>query len=679
MKHSASQCVALLSLCLMGVVRAMGQQPSANQPISFDDLPPAVKLGVRVEQVRRQVPVLSEVVIVPGPAEAVDAIAGWSLGARYPVLIDDGSSDARELIGLFVRAYKPERVLRLADMKARSLAADDRKTAAAYALLGAWRNPGVDQTGSSIGKLWQDVGFKPVGVVVTSIDSPAWASAVALAAGHGQLLVWADLPTNHNQPLTNEQVLQISKQVDAGIVQAIDEDAALAEMNLVWRGAGDDLDGLTFCGGIGSKLLHSENNYLATTDVLTRTLVEENGTFIPGERWAWGGQIFGTPARSMYDAMCALFLQPERAWLFDTYPTGMPWGQYNLTSASHQFADAKIEVEVHRPPETDLAGLARMGAIDAGVVFVTSKGPSWNFDLHGSRAPAGRARPGDWPMLKKPVAAYMVHSFSCENPGIRSTVAGRLLARGAYAFFGSVQEPTLAAFLPSELIAKRWLAPAPMGAAMRFDDGAASKLAMIGDPLITFGPPAQRLPGTLVNSSNPAGEQQLVQVQDALAEQLKSGDLAGGFRTLVMLGRDDDAAKLAAATLRDKPEWMTPAAAEIALFVGARAGDAAVVKECFLRLDSRMKDQMLCRDALWLTVGAELVATGRATQEVEDLLRTYMREDMVDRDGAAIVRAIRETQGKSAAQNYASTFRETLPSEGYKTRFDLEMRDALRE
>lgn len=675
---------ALARACAIGVglgvwaVGASAQQPTDGGPVEFDGLPAAVKLGVRVEQVRRQVPVLDEIVIVPGPAEAVDAISGWSLGARYPVLIDDGSSEARELIGLFVRAYKPRRVLELKDMSAHSLTPDERKVNGALAIGNAWRNPGVDQTGTSIGKRWKDVGFRPVGVVVTSADSPAWASAVALSAGHGQVLVWTDLPTNHNQPLSAAQALDIFRRVDNAIGIAIEADPTLSEMQIGWRQLGDDIDALTFCGGVGTKVLHTPNNYLATTDVLSRMLLEQDETFTPGERWAWGGQVFGTPARSMYDAMCALFVQPERAWLFDTYPSAQPWGAYRLASVVTHFRDAQIETELHPPPQTDLSGLVRMRAVDAGVVFVTSKGPSWNFDLHGSRPPAGRARPGDWPMLVRPVAAYMVHSFSCENPGIVSTVAGRLRQRGAYAFFGSVQEPSLGAFLPGEMVARRWLAPSPMGAAMRMDNESASKLAMIGDPLVTLGPAAPRSTGTLVGAGSATPGRELVSIQDRLADQLQAEDMAMGLRTLVMLGRDGDAAKLAQATLRDKPQWMSPAAAEVALFVGARTGNAPIVKDCFLRLDANMREQIACRDALWLTVGSEFVATGRATQEVQDLLRANMRPDMLDRDGAVFVRAMRDSLGKLAAQNYANTFRETLPNEGLKSRFDLEMRDVLR-
>src|SRR5690606_25827336 len=75
-----------------------GDGPAAQQPqqaqqermIRLEDLIPQVRLGARVALVAQQLGVIDVLVIVPDAASYGAAVQRWSLGARFPILIDDG-------------------------------------------------------------------------------------------------------------------------------------------------------------------------------------------------------------------------------------------------------------------------------------------------------------------------------------------------------------------------------------------------------------------------------------------------------------------------------------------------------------------------------------------------------------------------------------------------------------
>src|SRR5204862_39496 len=82
---------------------------------------------LRADSLRRGIPVIPVVAIVPDAASYVQAISTWSVSGpftaagtgsvgkgRFPVLIDDGSWRAREDIARFVRAFSPAKVVRWA-------------------------------------------------------------------------------------------------------------------------------------------------------------------------------------------------------------------------------------------------------------------------------------------------------------------------------------------------------------------------------------------------------------------------------------------------------------------------------------------------------------------------------------------------------------------------------------
>ena len=82
---------------------------------------------------------------------------------------------------------------------------------------------------------------------------------------------------------------------------------------------GDPIDTITIVRELAVKYQSPEkkDEQLAVTDGLGRNF--------DGERWAAVGWIFGSEVRSIYQAMCAIFLDSQTAMLYDSYPKQGNW------------------------------------------------------------------------------------------------------------------------------------------------------------------------------------------------------------------------------------------------------------------------------------------------------------------------------------------------------------------
>ena len=116
-----------------------------------------------------------------------------------------------------------------------------------------------------------------------------------------------------------------------------------------------------------------------------------------------------------------------------------------------------------------------------GFIWLNSSGTPKEFSITG-----GPGRPADVPG-GFPRAVVMIHSFSAADLADPETIAGRWLARGAFIYYGSVNEPFLQAFRPPGLVAELLAAEIPMAAALRqleFEPyGRPWRLIYLGDPL----------------------------------------------------------------------------------------------------------------------------------------------------------------------------------------------------
>jgi hypothetical protein len=348
--------------------------------------------------------------------------------------------------------------------------------------------------------------------------------------------------------------------------------------------------------------------------------------------------VFGNQAQSAYRAMCALFLMSKSAWVFDGYPDTKPWNDFDGTKAGKVLKDAGFDVTVDDSPKNgERAWRSRCEfGVDAGLIAVNSKGMADEFNLD-----PGQCRPGEVPFLRTPSVVYMVHSWSAAAPNERGTVGGRWLERGAYAYLGSTYEPFLQAFIPTPILTARMAMSYPWGAAIRPDNTVqAWKLATIGDPLITFGPPAPRAETTL-----PIAE--TLSVEDQMRQALAAKKFEDAVVALTVLGRDGDAAKLGAALHRDEPKEFTPAVAAAVLMPALRARDAGTVLACYQQFSTEQAADPVRRDALWHA--CEMSLAGEPSEAMLSVLRVNLRPDQIGEDAARLARPFAQRFGRDAA------------------------------
>lgn len=667
--HRAGALAALAAALLATVApaRPPAQPADPLRQMRFEDLPPALKLGMRVRLIRKNIPVLPVVVIVQEPGAYVEAIARWTPAARYPVLLDDGTPEAREHIARFVRAFKPASVVRWDG--ALGAAADNgspapvappwpaadasRRAMIEAAVARAWGAPAEGADMARAMEVWKSMGLEPLGLVAADAEDGAWPAALALAAGRAQPIAWVRTERVVNRPFKREG----AEELERSLFEAAER------TGLPWKGVGAGLDALTLALNCPAKIEAGNDGFIATTGLLGR----RGPADAPG-RWAWCGQVFGTPSDAAYRAMCALFLLPDKAWLFDGYPTGEPWNQYDATAAAEPLRQAGMEVSLDDAPGGTAVRWRQRAAApaDAGLIFVNTKGNQGFFDLE-----PGRCLPGDVPVLSVPAIAHIVHSFSAAAPAQRRTVAGRWLERGVYAYMGSVHEPYLQAFVPTPAAAGRLSMGFPFGAAVRFDDNPTTgparydNIAVLGDPLITLGPPATRLEGEL---PLPGAENLETLVRPALVER----KIERGLELLTLLGRDADAARLAAAAMRDQPALFTARAAELSILPFFRAGMRDELVLAYAQLPANIAERGELRDALWLACG-RAAATG--DESIISVLRTNIRDDALAQDATTLAKPLMRLYGRDAAVGMLESARQNARNDAERKAIEAAMRD----
>ncbi len=669
-RRSLAACCLLASLTLaLGQAIAQAPEPApatTDQPkIRLEDLPPAVRLGLRVEVVRRQIPASPVVVIVPDVASYVAAIAQWRLDGhgQFPVLIDDGTWLAREDIARFVRAYQPADILRWSTTAAWPEKPSERQARIETALASAW---GAFKDGTPSPEAYlphlATLGMKPPGIIAASIADPAWTAALALAAGRGQVLTWVSAGGGIDAQMAINVADELSDQVTA----------AATATGLKWDALGDDLEAVTLCLSVPSRTLWPRGGPIpaqgslnpvpgepvATTDLIGRHRDGKDG-LDRTRRWAWCGQIAGSASSAAYRAMCGLFLMPDRAWLFDGYDHAPPWNLFSATEAAETLTAAGIVCRVDRTPANGLQNWRErtagdwakrdakpaaapaedaplQGGLAAGLICVNTSGNSEDFNLK-----PGQGLTEDIPLLAKPAIVHFVHSWSAQYPGARPTIAGRWLERGTYAYVGSVHEPFLQAFQPTPGFVRRMLAPAPLGASARLDQAPPWRITVLGDPLLTLGPARTKGPApTLAGAVN---------LRETLGDTLKAANFAEAFASLLMQARDADLVRLARALLTQQPEKLSPEIALLALGPAFRAADLDTFASLGTKAAALQEAQPMLRDMVWHALQP---ASAKLTAEQADLLGSTLRSGSYARDAGEASRVIRRLKGEPARRQY---------------------------
>lgn len=637
------------------------QQPQPPKANRYEDLPPAVRLGLRVDAIQKGWAVAPVVVIVPDGASYTAAIGKWvppgtdSPGRRFPVLIDDGSAAALEDIARFVRGFAPLNIVRWKGGDPLPQEAPARRAMIERTLCRAWgaAEPGENPAAAGL-KALIDSHAPRTGIVIASDNDPAWTAALALAAGRAQPLAWVDRPPpgRVDTVITAADLRKFESEIEK----------ACEATHLAWTRIGDDIDTITLCMAAPNRVQSDPKLVLALTDCVGRPPGDDKEQVGSQERWAWAGHIFGTESNSAYMAMCSLFLAPKRAWLFDGYPRNPPWSEFDATGAAEPFKKAGLEVVLDDAPhggERDWRNRAAK-AIEAGLIVVNTKGLSNEFNLE-----PGRCIPADVPILNAPAMVYLVHSWSAFSPTERFTVGGRWMERGAYNYMGSVDEPFLSAFIPTPAIAGRLSVNAPFAAAVHKDDGKAWKLAVIGDPLTTL---LNSSPRTDAHVPFEDAKSLHAELQDALAAK----EYPTIIRTLILQGRDVEAAAVARGLLKDDPKSLTPAVAEAAILPLFRAGEHETMMAVFATLPSSGAANPVLRDAIWLAAYRLLPTTRDA--KVVSAVRTAIREECRVRDALDLAEPVQRVFGHDAAVGLIQLTRSECKDPAEKLRLEQELR-----
>jgi hypothetical protein len=515
-------------------------QPDAQQAQqAFENLPWAVRLGIRSQQLTDAFPVVDRVVLVPDAATYLDELAKWSpTGGRWPVLIEDN-----HFAPMFVRRFAPKQLIRREsvgigvpnDVATRQRAIEDVIV----------KSFGGDPAQHTWRELFAQHRYSPPGVVISSVEDPAWTAAVALAAGRGQALAWLD--GNFGEPH-----LPLDQQSTARLIQSVHD--LVAKQNYSFDALGDQIDAITICRSIATSANHQlpglqppgipaaqSAGPLAVTDLVGRKP--------DGARFAYTGWIFGDEVRCAYMAMCSLFLLRGQETLYNTYPSDNIWGSYGMADAIGVLREAGYQITDVNGESANEQAWQRMlmGGVATDLFVMNTKGNSDFFDLF-----SGRGWFTDVPTLNTPCALHLIHSWSMQAPNRLDTVGGQWLDAGAYAAVGSCYEPMLTAFVPPNVLAKRIMSYVPLLIAARWWDGEPGiaqpwRVVTIGDPLMICPPPAQSKKQRVEKSADygiDLNERVKSLMREAASPNADGRAAAEAIAILNMLGKDQVAAQI---------------------------------------------------------------------------------------------------------------------------------------
>jgi hypothetical protein len=177
--------ISLTTFAAFSQTVPQSQPDAAQQQQMFESLPWAVRLGLRSQQVSQALPIVDRVVLVPDAATYLDELAKWSTRGRWPVLFEDST-----YAPMFVRRFATAQLIRRASLNQPLPAeATDKQKLLESVVVRAFDG---DPARMTIRQTFDKLQYIPPGVVITSVNDPAWTAAVALAAGRGQPLAWLD-------------------------------------------------------------------------------------------------------------------------------------------------------------------------------------------------------------------------------------------------------------------------------------------------------------------------------------------------------------------------------------------------------------------------------------------------------------------------------------------------------
>ena len=627
-----------------------------------------MQMGIRALQVRMGINVLDQVVLVPDAATYLDEISRWTPSLRWPVLIEDDF-----FAPMFVRGFQPLRVIRRTAAPALPQGVAERQLAARAAIAKSWTMPDSKDQPATPAQAYAAIGLEPLGVVLTSMDDPAWTAGVALAAGHGQALLW--LEGNYGGPndtIDAGQLAELSARVEEEV----------RATSLPYAALGDAIDAVTIARTIAPKAVvpaaqrwappqgapAKPGDPVAVTDALCRNA--------DGSRWGIAGWIFGSEVRSAYVAMCSLFLAPKSVWMINTYPSDGIWGNYGMSEAAEMMTQAGFTVESFKGVQASVVGWLNliMGGFKPDVLIMNTKGNMDFFEMF----PTGLCYPEDVAIGQKPMAMHLIHSWSLTSPQARTTVGGRWLEHGVYAYTGSTFEPLLVAFVPPSILGQRIVNYTPFLVASRWGEGpndACWRVTTFGDPLMLLTPPIQTYPARIepkpLDAAAGATDVKVGARTSLVAAKTSKepADFTRALADLVLIGDDALAVQVWKFARQSQPE-VTKSCANAALGPLFRARESEEFLAAYRMIDAPSD---IAQDMLWQlwtqqlpnvtdgTLLAWFATQVRQTRPAVDLARLAPEIKRVS--GANAARdAVGPWINKTSDENYRNKVREVLQS-----------------
>lgn len=414
--------------------------------------------------------VVDIVCLVPNRETLLDALATWDDRYYFPILIDDTDYSLK-----FIRAFRPKKIVRFPS-KAAPVADDKLWPLAVTSALKGMLAPAIrpkELVNSPVLLLKNQP--KAPGLVLSK-SGPDCIAAAALAAGRRQgMLLWSD-PKKFGDALTLDEAV--------GRLAGIEK--VVGELKLQYNELGDDLDFLTLVGDFPYRYQTPEGEN-CLDDLLGRQMNDPKR-----RRWAYVGRISGDTKQQVYQVMCGLFLQPASASLLNGYNLGdTKINGYQLAPAKSRFEEIGLTATHER--DGNLANWRKlfMPVNRAGMIMINSSGNPTSFNLQSSSG--GSTWDVPWTV---PARVHMIHSFSAADISDPYTLAGRWLANGAYAYYGSMNEPYLQSFRSAGLISDCLSRNLPWATAVRQNPekemfGGPWRLMVLGDPMMKLVSPRQ--------------------------------------------------------------------------------------------------------------------------------------------------------------------------------------------
>lgn len=394
------------------------------------------------------------IIIVPDTKTFVYYISAWSQDERFPVFV--GMDTYAEK---FAAVYNNgNNYFKYVDAK--EIGALTKRTIY-RALLASFGTDTLDTladdgSAADLKSYFSSNNIVPEGIVLTDLSSPELFGGLALAAYHGQLLDFLRIPT---PPLIGPYSEDTKELIRKDILRMLDG------WGFEYRGLGKGIDAITLAVDMPIKY----GGGMSLDDAINRLTPDSTRCY------AYTGRLMDLgKGLAVYQAMCSLFLDTNRALFFDKWP--QQWGR-TLKLGCYEIRRHIPAVVLRDDLEKWHAALGVKNTYD--LIFVNAAG--YPHEWTGGTV-------DDIPD-SLPVAVNFSHSSSANDPSNPDTIAGRWLINGAFAYYGSISEPYADSFNTSYNIVRR------LNEGMPFARAAAEKstlpknrakpwkLIFIGDPL----------------------------------------------------------------------------------------------------------------------------------------------------------------------------------------------------